>query len=49
MKSGELFRKTMPFAIAKLVLGAATMLISVVLLAILLGIGWLFGENGMVI
>ena len=49
MKSGELFRKTMPFAIAKLVLGAATVLISVVLLAILLGIGWLFGENGMVI
>ncbi len=49
MKSGQLFRKTMPFAIAKLVLGAATVLISVVLLAILLGIGWLFGENGMVI
>ena len=49
MKSGELFRKTMPFAIAKLVLGAATVLISVVLLAILLGLGWLFGENGMVI
>ena len=49
MKSGELFRKTMPFAIAKLVLGTATVLISVVLLAILLGIGWLFGENGMVI
>ena len=49
MKAGQLFRKTMPFAIAKLVLGAATVLISVVLLAILLGLGWLFGENGMVI
>ena len=49
MKAGQLFRKTMPFAIAKLVLGAATILISVVLLAILLGIGYLFGENGMAI
>ncbi len=49
MKSGQLFRKTMPFAIAKLVLGAITILISVILLAILLGIGYLFGENGMAI
>ncbi len=49
MKANQLFRKTMPFAIAKLVLGAATILISVILLAILLGIGFLFGENGMVI
>lgn len=49
MKAGQLFRKTMPFALAKLVLGAATILISVVLLAILLGIGYLFGEGGMAI
>jgi len=49
MKSGQLFRKTMPFCIAKLLLGAATILVSVVLLAILMGIGWLFGENGMAI
>ncbi len=49
MKASQLFRKTMPFAIAKLVLGAATVLVSVILLAILLGIGWLFGENGMAI
>ena len=47
MKSGELFRKTMPFCIAKLALGGATVLISIVLLLVLLGIGWLFGENGM--
>lgn len=46
MKSGELFRKTMPFCIAKLALGGATVLISIVLLLVLLGIGWLFGENG---
>ncbi len=49
MKSGQLFRKTMPFAIAKLVLGAATILISVVLLAILLLIGSLFGGGGLAI
>ena len=28
MKAGQLFRKTMPFAIAKLVLGAATILMA---------------------
>ncbi len=49
MKSGELFRKTFGFAMAKLLLGGATILISVVLLAILMGLGWLFGEGGMVI
>ena len=40
MKSGELFRKTMPFCIAKLALGGATVLISIVLLLVLLGITW---------
>ncbi len=49
MKSGQLFRKTMPFAIAKLVLGAATVLISVILLAILLLIGSLFSEGGLAV
>ncbi len=49
MKSSELFRKTMPFATAKLLLGGATVLISVVLLAILMGLGWLFGDGGMAI
>jgi len=39
----------MPFCMAKLGLGAATLLIDGILLAILMGIGWLFGGNGMVI
>ena len=47
MNSGELFRKTMPFCVAKMVVGAVTVLASVVLLLILMGIGWLFGETGM--
>lgn len=47
MKSGQVFRKTMPFCVAKLLLGGITVVISIVLLAILMGIGWLFGENGM--
>lgn len=47
MNSGELFRKTMPFCMAKLVVGVVTVLASVVLLLILMGIGWLFGESGM--
>ena len=46
MKPGTLFRKTMPFCIAKLLLGGATVLICAVLFAILLGIGWLFGDGG---
>ncbi len=46
MKPGQLFRKTLPFCIAKLLLGGATVLISAILLAILLGIGWLFGDGG---
>ncbi len=47
MNSGELFRKTMPFCVAKMVVGAVTVLASIVLLLILMGIGWLFGESGM--
>lgn len=49
MKASQLFRKTMPYCMAKLLLGGATVLISVILLAILMGLGWLFGENGMAI
>ncbi len=49
MKPSELFRKTMPFCIAKLVLGGATVLIAVILLAVLMGLGWLFGEGGILI
>ena len=47
MNSGELFRKTMPFCVAKMAVGAVTVLASVVLLLILMGLGWLFGETGM--
>ena len=32
---------------AKLALGGATVLLSVILFAILMGIGWLFGDGGM--
>ena len=39
----------MPFIWAKMLLGGATVLISAVLLAIFMGLGWLFGENAMVI
>lgn len=49
MTSKQLFKKSMPFCMAKLGLGAATLLIDGILLAILMGIGWLFGGNGMVI
>ncbi len=49
MTSKQLFKKSMPFCMAKLGLGAATLLIDGILLAILMGIGWLFGDNGLVI
>ena len=34
---------------AKLVLGGATVLLSVILFAILMGIGWLFGDGGILV
>lgn len=49
MTAKQLFSKTMPFIWAKLLLGGATVLISAVLLAVFMGLGWLFGENAMVI
>ena len=49
MTTKQLFRGTMPFMMAKLLLGGATVLISVILLAILMGIGYLFGEGGLLI
>lgn len=36
----------MPFSVAKLALGAVTIVLSAVLFAILMGIGWLFGGGG---
>lgn len=37
----------MPFSMAKLALGGATVILSTILFAILMGIGWLFGNGGM--
>jgi len=42
MKPGEIYSKTMPFVWAKLLLGLLTVVISVVIFAILMGIAWLF-------
>jgi len=47
MTAQQLYSKTMPFVWAKLVLGLATVLISVALFAVLMGIGWLFGDGSM--
>ena len=41
MTSKQLFKKSMPFCMAKLGLGAATLLIDGILLALLMGIGCL--------
>jgi len=46
MKPGQIFSKTLPFVWAKLLLGLATVLISVVILAVLLGIAYLIGSGG---
>lgn len=49
MNAKDIYTKTLPFVWAKLLLGLATVLISAVLFAILMGIGWLFGENGIIL
>ena len=49
MTAKQLFRKTRPFCMAKLALGGATVLLSLILFAILMGIGWLFGDGGILI
>jgi len=49
MTAKDIFRKTMPFCMAKLVLGGILVLVSVILFAILMGIGWLFGDWGMIV
>jgi hypothetical protein len=45
MKAGQIFKKTMPFVWAKLLLGLATVVISIVLFGILFGATLLFGMN----
>ena len=46
MNAREVFFKTMPFVWAKLLLGIITVVASVIILAILLGIAWLFNSAG---
>lgn len=47
MDSKNIFFKTMPFVWLKLFLGLATVLLSALLFAVLVGIGSLFGDGGM--
>ena len=49
MTSTQVFRKTMPFVLAKLALGGAIVAIATILWAFFVGIGWLFGGDGMII
>jgi hypothetical protein len=46
MKPGQIFFRTLPFVWAKLLLGLATVLGSVVVFAILMGIAWLLKNDG---
>jgi len=45
MKAREIFAKTMPFVWAKLLLGLATVLVSIILFAIIVGIALMFRET----
>jgi len=47
MTGKSLFSKTMPFCFAKFVLGGILVLVSALLFAIMMGIGWLFSDGGM--
>lgn len=49
MNAKQIYNQTMPFNMAKLVLGLATVGLSLLLLAILEGIGWLFGSGGVML
>ena len=46
MKPNQIYSKTMPFVWAKLLLGLATVVISVVIFAILMGVAWLMNSEG---
>ena len=46
MTAKQIFNKTRPFCMAKLALGAITVLLSSLVFLIFLGIGWLFGDGG---
>ncbi|MDR2947252.1 MAG: hypothetical protein LBV79_10980 [Candidatus Adiutrix sp.] len=49
MHAKEIYTQTMPFCLAKMALGLATVVISVVILAILLGLAWLFNAAGVTV
>ena len=49
MTAKQLFSKTLPFVWAKLIVGLIFVGVSIVLFAILVGLGWLFGDGGMFI
>lgn len=49
MNAKQIYKQTMPFNIARLVLGLTTVGLSLLLLAILEGIGWLFGSGGLMV
>ena len=49
MQAGEIYAKTMPFCLAKLMLGALTVTISAAILAVLMGLAWLFGAAGITV
>ena len=49
MTAKQLFSKTMPFVWAKLALGGIAVLIGAVLLGLMMLLGWLFGDWGLVI
>ncbi len=47
MKAAQLFRKTMPFCMTRMLLGGALVLLLGLLLGLCAGIGWLFGDTGL--
>lgn len=49
MKTSELFRKTIPFCMTRMFLGGALVLVLGLLLGLCTGIGWLFGDAGIVV
>ena len=49
MDKKEIFRKTLPFIGAKILIGTVDLIACVLLLAVCLGIGWLFGTIGMLV
>lgn len=49
MNASQIYRKTMPFVWAKLMVGLITVGISIVLFAVLMGLGWLFNSDGVTV